>query len=889
VIRWLTARTIRRAPRRVVLGTLGVAFPVAMLAATILFVDDADRAMTRVALEPVQIEMRAMGRSLDVDMTSVSHDLGEVPAVARSEPFAATNVVVETPGAGKWTARLIAVDPSYFAGRPWLRVVRGKPGGGALLDEALRNTPGFASAATVSIALPGDAPKLSLSLPVTGAVDLRQATTWFSIPYGDVQGDVVAVPRSIVIDFSTFARDILPVLQEWATHGGISPVFDPGSTDLPPVSLESHVTVDHAAYPPNPSRATAWSGQLRSLLERRAAGSILVADNAAETLVTAQSDATNAKILFLLLGIPGVLAAGALGLAAGSALAEANRREEALLRLRGATSGQVLRLATADAAVVGLAGSVVGLLVAAATVSLVTGGPVWRGVAGGELATTAILALAVGAVTTVIRLIRLRSTERRSDVAVERHLLERGWTPMWKRAYLDLIFIVLGLGILGINHLSGGLSQTPIEGTSLALSFYVLLAPIFLWLGVTFLAVRVVLAILSRRAERGRSKPLPSWRATATRWTGRRPARMAVALMLGALAVAFGTQVLAFAATYRTAKTTDAGAALGSDMRLTPADPTNQLPPLGPGIAGVSPFRLVPAQAGSDRKTIMAIDLSTYPDVSTMAPRILEGQGPDALGSDPRGVLLLKELATDFEVGPGDTLPITIYPDDFEKSTNLKLHVLGVYGSFPPTSPPPDQPAELVMSTAAIPRTVPAPPDFYLARVSAARSADAVAAELRGTLSNQFGVTAVGNPFQRGLTALNLAGLGRLEALGAALIAAVGVAVLGVFLVLERRREFAILRAVGADAAQVIAGPAAEGVLVVLGSLLIGVPVGLGLALLEVRVLSLFFALPPPLLTIPTGALVVFIVFMVMASTIAMAATLAAVTRVRPASVLREP
>ncbi len=111
--------------------------------------------------------------------------------------------------------------------------------------------------------------------------------------------------------------------------------------------------------------------------------------------------------------------------------------------------------------------------------------------AAGELATTAILALAVGAVTTVIRLLRLRSAERGSEVAVERHLLERGWTPLWKRAHLDLIFIALGLAILGINRLAGGLSQTPIEGTSLALSFYVLLAPIFLWLGVTFLAVRV--------------------------------------------------------------------------------------------------------------------------------------------------------------------------------------------------------------------------------------------------------------------------------------------------------------------------------------------------------------------------------------------------------------
>src|SRR5258705_968293 len=112
---------------------------------------------------------------------------------------------------------------------------------------------------------------------------------------------------------------------------------------------------------------------------------------------------------------------------------------------------------------------------------------------------------------------------------------------------------------------------------------------------------------------------------------------MAVGLLLGALAVVCGTRVWGLGSTYRSAKATDAGAALGSDMRLTPADPTNQLPPLGPGIAAVSPFRLVPAQAGSDRKAIMAIDPSTYHDVSTMTPRILEGQGPEALGRDPRG------------------------------------------------------------------------------------------------------------------------------------------------------------------------------------------------------------------------------------------------------------
>lgn len=43
-------------------------------------------------------------------------------------------------------------------------------------------------------------------------------------------------------------------------------------------------------------------------------------------------------------------------------------------------------------------------------------------------------------------------------------------------------------------------------------------------------------------------------------------------------------------------------------------------------------------------------------------------------------------------------------------------------------------------------------------------------------------------------------------------------------------------------------------------------PLGLGLGLLAVRVLGLFFILPPPLLSIPVGALVAFVALMVVAS-----------------------
>jgi len=87
----------------------------------------------------------------------------------------------------------------------------------------------------------------------------------------------------------------------------------------------------------------------------------------------------------------------------------------------------------------------------------------------------------------------------------------------------------------------------------------------------------------------------------------------------------------------------------------------------------------------------------------------------------------------------------------------------------------------------------------------------------------------------------------------------------------------------------VLTGPAIEGAIAVLGSLLVGVPVGLGLAVLTVRVLGLFFMLPPPLLSLPVGALAGLVVLMIAASPLALGIALVAVTRMQTASVLREP
>jgi putative ABC transport system permease protein len=887
VIRWLLGASVRRAPRRLALATLGVAFPVAMLAATLLFVDAAARSMTAVALAPVQVEMRALATSLDVDVDAVGRRLAAVPGVVRVDRFAAADVVVGAPGTPERTAaRLFAVDPGYLQHHPWVRVVAGGLGRGALLNEALRARPGFAAADTVAIELPGS--RRLGTVPVTGTVDLRQATTWFAVPTGEVQGDVAVVPRAVVVDYATFERSLLPALRR--ALGATTAVLDPGLTDLPPVALEAHLTVDHAAYPSDPARAAAWSSELQRTLEQQATGGIVVADDAAEFLSLARDDATNAKVLFLLLGIPGVLVAAALGLAAESALAEAHRREEALLRLRGASEGQLLRLTAAHAVLAGALGAAVGVAAAVATVSAVNGRAVWQEVPAGRLAVSISLALLAGAAIVGLRLFRLARAGRRSEVATQRRLLELGWAPWWRRRRVDLVAVVVGVVILAVYAVTGG-RLTAVEGLALSLLFAVLLAPIALWLGVALLAVRGMLAASARWTRPGRARPARSWRGAALRWIGRRPARTAVALLFGILAVAFGTQVLAFVATYQTGRQADAEAAFGADLRLTPATgaAATPLPPLGPAVAAATPIRYVPARAGADRKTIAAIDPASYPRAVTEAPRLLAGSGVEALARDPTGVLVAQEITQKLGVSVGEPLAATVYPDDEERARNVSLRVVGVFRTFPPT----DLLPELVVSTAGLPPSLLPPPDFHLARVVPGRSPASVAAELeRAGTTRGFTVTTVEDLVRRehrGIATLSLAGLGRIESVGAGLAAALGVAVLGAFLALERRRELAILRTIGADTPQTVTGPALEGAVAVLGSLVVGVPLGLGLAVLAAQVLGLFFVLPPPLLTVPAVPLLALALLVVGASALAVGAALVAVDRRAVPTVLREP
>ena len=272
----------------------------------------------------------------------------------------------------------------------------------------------------------------------------------------------------------------------------------------------------------------------------------------------------------------------------------------------------------------------------------------------------------------------------------------------------------------------------------------------------------------------------------------------------------------AFTGTYRAAQTNDQVSALGSDLRLTPPVDAPDAPPPIPGVAVTSPVWEVPARVGNDRKTISALDVPSYQQAATAPANMLSGESVAALDGDPAAVLINKELADGFSVGPGDFLPVTIFPDDPSRVQILNLRWSACSAPSRRWSRSPSCSCRRRRSRPPLP-----PPDFYLARVAPGSSTAAVAAEARRQLPT-YTVTTLRTlriSQERALTALNVRKLGQLQVVAAGLVAAVGVAVLGAFLVLERRRESIILRTVGASTGQVVTAPVVEGSIAALGGL----------------------------------------------------------------------
>lgn len=840
----LALRTVLRSPRRLLIGLLGVAVPVSLFAATAFFVDTSAQKMTQQAIAPVQIDMQALISSPRSAPGPIASQLAARPQVSRVEPFASVDLPVQLPGAAAArTVRVFAVDPSYLARHDWVRKETGSLTQGALITDSLVS-PTTIPGSTARIQVPGSS--TVVAVPVGGTVDLRKADTWFAVLTGDNQGNVAYVPDAMVVDSATFTSTILPALGATAATppSSATAVAGSGAAALGVVSLQEHITLDRTAFAADPATALTRSTGLRRTLERTAPGQITVLDNLGDALGAAKNDATNAKVLFLFLGLPGVLVAAGLAVATAGSIGAAQRREMALLRLRGATDAQVSRLSAVLSVGIGVGGSVVGLGLAAVAVTILLGAGSWQGVNVSSLVLSAGLALLVGLTVTAVTLRASSRTARRSGVAAQRAQLDPAADPAWRRRRLDLVAIGIGLGVLAVNYVSGGFRTASTEGQTLSLSFYLLLAPLALWIGVALFGLRVATWWLARATAPQRARPLGSWPSAALRWLGRRPGRSAATALIGVLAVAFGTNLLSFVNTYDGAKRVEAALSIGADLRVTPAQTT---PPTVPPLQN--------------------------PDIAAVGDSVNVGLSDGRGGT--RNVLL-------HAVGEFSTATPAVPGADLMFGTGAYA-LPTVAGATPPatTAAPP------VTSTA-----VPAP-DFYLARLTPGADVTTVAARLTQAAGPSAGFTVLTfndalAKEQSTLATLNLGGLSRIEVAGTVVIATLGIALLGAFLVLERRREYAVLRSLGATTGQVLTPPAIEASITLAVSLVLGVPIGLMMTTITTRVLTPLFSFSPPLVAIPTGQLALLVAAVVAAAAVAVGLALVFVAKLRTVTTLRE-
>ncbi|MYT19276.1 ABC transporter permease, partial [Streptomyces sp. SID7760] len=199
---------------------------------------------------------------------------------------------------------------------------------------------------TVTVQLPGTPPA---PLTVGGVVDLPQADSLFQKVGAPPQSQPSAPPDNVVL----LPRDLFTRLT--------APV---AAADPAAVTAQIHIARD-APLPADPAAAyTAVTAAARNL-EVRTSGGVVVGDNLGAALDAARKDALYAQVLFLFLGVPGAVLAALLTAAVAGAGADRRRQEQALLRTRGLPPRRVAALASAEAAVVGITGGLLGIAIAA--------------------------------------------------------------------------------------------------------------------------------------------------------------------------------------------------------------------------------------------------------------------------------------------------------------------------------------------------------------------------------------------------------------------------------------------------------------------------------------------------------------------------------------------
>ncbi|MEP7208179.1 MAG: FtsX-like permease family protein [Casimicrobiaceae bacterium] len=825
----------------------GIAVTVAMLAALGAFLAQSTASMTHraVASVPVDWQVQLVPGTTVESVTAALHLAATVSTLhevgyAEVDGFEAhAGGTVQTTAKGK----VVGLDAGYVRDYPGqFRRLLGSLDGVLVAQQTAANLH-VTLGDTVTIFRPGLPP---VNVTIGGVVDLPNADSMFQA-VGVPAGAAPQAPPDNVL--------LLP-LSQWRG------LFDPQAVIRPDsVRIQLHVSLNHAGLSGDPVTAFVAVRAAAKNLEVRIAGNGIVANNLAARLDAVRGDALYAKVLFLFLGAPGALLASFLTIAVVASGAIRRRRDQALLRIRGASRAQIMQLAAVEAAFVSLGGTIVGLLLAELLSRTLLGGGIFNASAmvwvlaavgtGVLLAHAAILATAwIDAQQTTVVVARATMADKRPQ--------------LWRRIGLDFMLIALSAAVFWNTWRTGYQVVLAPEGTpSSSVDYAAFLAPVLLWVGVGLLTVRLCLAGLLR----GRAALASGLRPIAGSLAGvvaaaisRQPRRMTQGIALIALAFAFATSTAVFNTTYQAHTRVDAELTNGADVTVTgtpQAPAATKLQELAaiPGVSAAQPLQHRLAYVGTDLQDLYGIDAAHIGEATMMSNAYFASGDArktlDLLGRTADGVLLSAETVKEFQLHAGDTLNLRLQNQADHQYHSVPFRFVDIVREFP-TAP---RDSFIVANAGYIEQVTGAAAAEVVLLKTAAPPAE-IAAKARAIVAPLAGVKVTDlaeaqRLIASSLTAVNLSGLTRLELGLAVLMVASATGLILALGLADRRRTFAILSALGAKPPQLGAFLWSEALMLFLGGTVIGALTGFALAWMLVKLLTGAFDPPPEFLSVP--------------------------------------
>ena len=795
--------------------------------------------------------------------------------------------------------RMFGLDADYLGHDASIRIVEGtqRPGAAMVSVEAAAAL-GVSVGDNVTIALPDGS---SLDQQVSGLLDLSLSRSLFNSRRGADFESFLYVPNSIVVDTATFDSVILPAYLRAITTRG-------ERVKSPPVR-EIDIGIARDLLDAEPALALIETRAIAAEISAIAGGQDFLLDNISNTLAVAREDANVAKRMFTALGLPGAMLAAMLSAYAGIVLGEAQRRERATLRIRGASRRNLLVMLVLRVIAITTAGAMVGVGLGYASASLVLGQEMLARATTARLLLSGLLGAVVGllATGTALYLTGRRSID--AEIAQDRAQL---WarTPIWRRVGLD-IAVLAGVGITTVIVLAqSGFEGTPGSvyiGQAVHLPLWLLVLPIGLWIAGCLFGGRLFVLVLDWLSV-GSAPPLDRpFALLLFRSIKRRSWAMADAAIILALIVSLGTSLAVFTASYDAAKGADARFTLGSDIRIARSPTrdadlgaTDVAPDMAPDAAQVTAvmYGVQNIVLRSDRTTevanLAAVDPTAFSAVVPLADADFSTGSADlALGllrDRPETILLSRDIAAFIKVDIGTTIHVLLgrnTPDQVE----VPAEVVGLFDRLPGFPDGADALMNIALPLAMVPSARPA----FLLMALQDRSDDALqqtVARLQddpaiaGLLQVESRLTALARD-QSSLAALNINGLLKIDS---GYVLAMGTVTMAIFvfgLLLQRRREYVTLKALGMPSVSIQAFIASEAGLAVLAGCLTGVPVGLAMAWYFINVLRPLFVLDPPF-HIPFESLGWIVGAMIAAAAVASVAASSLINGLRATELLRD-